>query len=197
MPLFHEAVAFALAGHGEAVKLAREAHSEVGDVDSFLNFAPAFLENLADFEAEEATEGVFVGAEFIADCADEEAALWGGDFAPVEECGVTASDRGVVAGGVIEGDSGDGGTVDCALACVHAVGREACGGEARVVGVAELGEELRGLVCHPAKTLARLRQVPQGCGENGWGTAGTGTAGERKVAKLRRGRRSHEYACEG
>jgi hypothetical protein len=135
---------FALAGHGEAVALAGEAHGEVGDVDGFLDFAPAFLEDLADFEAEEATEGIFVGAEFVADCADDEATLGGGDVAPFEECGVALGDGGVVGGGIIEGDGGDGGAVDRALASVDARGGETLGVEARVRGDAELLEELLG-----------------------------------------------------
>ncbi|MNZ71748.1 hypothetical protein D3C78_901140 [compost metagenome] len=39
----------ALGGDGQTVQLARQAHSEVADVDHFLNFTQAFLGDLAGF----------------------------------------------------------------------------------------------------------------------------------------------------
>ena len=39
-----------LAVHGEAVKLAREAHGEIGDVDHLLHFAQSFGQDLAHLE---------------------------------------------------------------------------------------------------------------------------------------------------
>ncbi len=102
------------------------------------------MEDLADFEAEQATEGIFVGAEFVANCANDEATLGSGDFTPFEECCVAACDGGVVRSGIIEGDGGDGCAVDRALAGVDARGGETLGVEARVRGDAELLEELMG-----------------------------------------------------
>lgn len=82
MPLFHDAVAGAFAGHGEAVELAREADGKVGDVDHLLDFALCFGENFAGFEGDEGGEVVERGAEGVGDFAEDETAAGGGVVAP-------------------------------------------------------------------------------------------------------------------
>jgi hypothetical protein len=73
------AVAWALAGHGDAVELAREADGEVGDVDRLLHLAEALGADLADLERDERAERV-LGAELVADGADDLAAHGRGDL---------------------------------------------------------------------------------------------------------------------
>jgi hypothetical protein len=54
VPLLEHAVAGALAVHGEAIELARQADGEVGDVDHLLHLALAFGQDLAHLAADQA-----------------------------------------------------------------------------------------------------------------------------------------------
>ena len=75
MPLLIHPVQRPLAVHGEAIKLARESHREVGDVDHFLHFALALGQDLAHFEGDECAQRIFVPAQLVADLAYDVAAL--------------------------------------------------------------------------------------------------------------------------
>ena len=56
MPRFRHPVPRAFRGDRQAIKLARQADGEVADIDHLLHFAESFLQDLACFERDEATE---------------------------------------------------------------------------------------------------------------------------------------------
>jgi hypothetical protein len=59
---------------GLAAKLSRQADCEIANVDHFLNFAQTLGNDLADFDRDEATERVFLSAQFLAQQSDQFAA---------------------------------------------------------------------------------------------------------------------------
>ncbi len=75
-------MAWALARNREPVKLARQAHREIADVDHLLHFAEAFLMNLAHLETDKRAEHVFMFAQFLAEQAHQLAALRRRHIAP-------------------------------------------------------------------------------------------------------------------
>ena len=85
VPLLVHAMSGALAVHGEAVELAREADGEIGDVDHLLHFAQAFGQDLAHLERNERAQILLMSAQFIADLAHDVAAFGGGHHAPFEK----------------------------------------------------------------------------------------------------------------
>ncbi len=87
MPGLHHAVARALGGDGEAVKLAREADGEIADVDHLLHFAEALGDDLSRFEGDDGAERLLGGAQFLAEEADEFAPARSRDVAPGGEGG--------------------------------------------------------------------------------------------------------------
>ena len=92
-------MAGALAVHGEAVKLAREADGEIGDIDHLLHFAQAFGQDLAHLERDQRAQFLLMGAQFVADFAHDLAALGSGHHAPFEEGFGGARHDGFVIGG--------------------------------------------------------------------------------------------------
>ena len=94
MPGFHHAVAGTLGGDGQTVELARQADGEIADVDHFLDFAEAFGRDLADFDGDQAAEIGLGGAQFLAEQADQFAALRRRHHAPDAEGFVGLFDRG-------------------------------------------------------------------------------------------------------
>ena len=74
-----------LAGHREAVKLARQPGREIGDVDHLLDFAQALGENLSGFERDQSAQFVLGSPQFLADFANDLAALGSGKHAPTLE----------------------------------------------------------------------------------------------------------------
>ncbi len=85
MPLLIHAVRRALALYSQAVELARQAHREVRDVDHLLDLAQSLGQHLAHFEADQHAEIVLVPAQFVADLADDYAALRSRVCAPAQE----------------------------------------------------------------------------------------------------------------
>src|SRR5581483_10442870 len=81
----HHAVAGALALHGVAVELAREADGEVGHVDHLLHLALALGEDLAHLQGDQGAQVVLVPAELLAHLAHDEAAQGRGRHAPAQE----------------------------------------------------------------------------------------------------------------
>ena len=75
MPLLVHAMAGALAVHGEAVELAREADGEIGDVDHLLHLAEALGQDLAHFERDQRAQVLLVRAQLVADLAHDVAAF--------------------------------------------------------------------------------------------------------------------------
>ena len=82
MPLLVHAVARTLAVHREAVKLARETDSEVGDIDHLLYFAFSFGENLARLERDQRAEVVFGAAQLVPQLARDLATFRRGQQTP-------------------------------------------------------------------------------------------------------------------
>ena len=89
----------ALAVHGEAVKLAREADGEIGDIDHLLHFAQAFGQDLAHLERDQRAQFLLMGAQLVADFAHDIAALGRGHHTPFEEGFGGARHHGFVIGG--------------------------------------------------------------------------------------------------
>lgn len=85
-PVFLHRVVLSFAGDGEAVELARDSDGEIADVDHLLDFAAAFFEDLAAFEADEGGEVFFVLAKFVSELPDELASFGTWDIAPGAEC---------------------------------------------------------------------------------------------------------------
>src|SRR5271157_813600 len=85
MPLLIHAMQRAFTLNRQAVELPGEADREVGDVDHLLDFTLAFRKDLAHLECDERAEVVKVFPQFIADGADNEAALGGGEHSPASE----------------------------------------------------------------------------------------------------------------
>ncbi len=82
MPVFGESVAGAFAGDRAAIELAAEADGEVADVDDFLDFAAGFGGDFADFQRDECRQVAEMGADEVAETADQFAAGGGGGVAP-------------------------------------------------------------------------------------------------------------------
>ena len=85
MPRLGHAVAGAFRGDAQAVELARQANGEVADVDHLLNFAVAFLDRLAAFQRDQLAQSLLVGAQLLAQQADQLAAPGSGDQTPCLE----------------------------------------------------------------------------------------------------------------
>ena len=85
MPGFHHPVLGALGGDRQAVELARQADGEIADVDHLLHFAQAFRGDLADLDRNEPAERGLGGAQFLAEQADQFAALRRRHGTPFEE----------------------------------------------------------------------------------------------------------------
>ena len=66
MVLLHDAVPATFAGDGLAVQLARLAEREFADVDTFLNLAAAFLDDLANLDSDDVTDIVLRCAQLLA-----------------------------------------------------------------------------------------------------------------------------------
>ena len=94
MPGLAHGVAGPLAGHGQAVELARQADREVADVDHLLHLAEALLQDLAGLQRDQTAERRLVSAQFLAEQADQLAAAGGGGVAPGGEGGGRPADRG-------------------------------------------------------------------------------------------------------
>ena len=75
MPLLNHAMTGALAVHGQTIELARQAHSEIADVDHLLDFAQAFAADFAIFQRNQLAQRLFVSPQFIAQLADDFAAF--------------------------------------------------------------------------------------------------------------------------
>jgi hypothetical protein len=82
LPLLHQAVLRTLAGHREAVKLAREPDGKIRDVDRFLDFADPLRTDLADLERDQFAKRFAVAAEFIANRPHHLASRRRGNIAP-------------------------------------------------------------------------------------------------------------------
>ena len=169
VPLLHHAVVGALGGDGEAADGAGEADGVDADVDHLLDLAAAFGEDFAGFEGDEAAERVEVGAELLAEEADELAAAGHGDLTPVEEGLVSGSDDGVRVwddGDVGEEFAGDG------SACGEGAAGELGGGDA------EVEEEVTGF-----RLEGGLGGEVCGCGlGDGWGAHFGGPGFQRSSA---------------
>ena len=96
MPLFEHPMPWAFAGHRQAVKLPREPHGEIADIDHFLNFAETFGANLAGFEGHEHPQVVFGLAQRISQFTDDFAPLWSRHHPPSRKSLLRASDKLVV-----------------------------------------------------------------------------------------------------
>ena len=107
MPGFHHAVARTFGGDRQAVELTGETDREIADVDHFLHFAETFGRDLAGFDGDEAAEIGLMGAQFLAEQADQFAALRGGNQAPGAECCVGLFDLGGGFGGGIRLEAAD------------------------------------------------------------------------------------------
>src|SRR5262249_41617329 len=94
VPGLHHPMSGPLGRDGEPVKLARETDSEIADVDHFLNFAKAFLENLPILQRDEAAELLLVLAQGLAETAHEFATARRGNGSPRRKRGSGAADRG-------------------------------------------------------------------------------------------------------
>src|ERR1017187_6494328 len=99
VPLLVHAMPGALAVHGEAVKLAREADGEIGDIDHFLHFTQAFGQDLAHLQGDESAQVPLMGAQLIADLAHDFAALGSRHHAPFDKGFGGARHHGLVIGG--------------------------------------------------------------------------------------------------
>ena len=86
MPLLHHAMIGPFAGDREAVKLARQADREIADVDHLLHLATAFRDDLAGFDGDQAAQCILGGAQFMAEQANQFAALRWRNLAPLPEC---------------------------------------------------------------------------------------------------------------
>ena len=85
MPGFHHAMFGAFGGDGEAIKLARQTHREVTDVDHLLHFAQTFLQNFSGFDGHQLAKRLLVSAQFVAEQTHEFATCRRGHGAPGEE----------------------------------------------------------------------------------------------------------------
>ena len=107
MPCLGHAVAGAFRCDGQAVELARQADGEVADVDHLLNFAVAFLDRLAAFQRDQLAQSLLVGAQLLAQQADQLAAPGGGDQTPCLEGFGGGGDLGVGRLGRVVLEAGD------------------------------------------------------------------------------------------
>src|SRR6185437_1550386 len=98
VPRLHHAMAGPLGGDGEAVELAREADSEIADIDHLLHFAEAFLQDLAGLDRDETAELGLVRAQGLAEAAHQLAAPWRRHTAPAEEGAMRRADRALHIG---------------------------------------------------------------------------------------------------
>ena len=86
MPLLDEAVHWTLALDVESVKLTRETHREIGDVDHLLNFALTLRKNFSDLKCHQLSERFFLIAKQITELADDLTTLWSRNHAPLVVC---------------------------------------------------------------------------------------------------------------
>ena len=121
MPGLHQPVPRALRGDGEPVKLTRQPHGEIADVDHLLNLAFALGENLAGLDRDEAAERLFGSAQLSPEEPHELASPRRRHRTPFTETGFGASDFCADAGRIVSASlpqnravdgRGDG---DCAL----------------------------------------------------------------------------------
>ena len=82
MPLLDHPVVGPLAGDGQAIKLARQADREVADVDHLLDFAEAFLDDLAGLQRHQPGQRLLGGAQFLAKQPNQFAAARRRNHAP-------------------------------------------------------------------------------------------------------------------
>ncbi len=122
VPGFHHAVAGALGGDGQAVQLARQAHGEIADVDHFLNFAFAFGDDLAGFQADQAAQFALVLAQRFAKQAQQLAAARSRHIAPRQAGLARAGDGGMGLGDRVLVDLGQFGAIDRAARAQRAAG---------------------------------------------------------------------------
>ena len=82
MPGFHHAVAGALGGNGQPIKLAGEANGKIADVDHFMHLAKTLRGDLARFDGHEASEFGLMRPQFLAQQAHKLAASRGRHHPP-------------------------------------------------------------------------------------------------------------------
>ncbi len=105
-------MARALGGDCQSVKLARQAYSKIADVDHFLNFAKAFLQNFTGLDADQEPEIGFGRAQGFSIDADEIAARRRRRGAPSRVGGMGRRDHAVEIGLAVLFKSRDLGAVD-------------------------------------------------------------------------------------
>ena len=70
---------------GQSVKLARQPHREIADVDHLLHFAEAFLQNFSVLDRDQTAERFFVGTQFLAEQTHQFATARRRHLAPLAE----------------------------------------------------------------------------------------------------------------
>ncbi len=115
-------VARALGGDGQAVQLTRQADGEIADVDHFLNFAQAFLGNLAGFDRNQLAKVGLVLTQHLAKQAHQLATARGRHAAPSFEGAVGLIDAGSGLGLAKQFHRGDLAAVDRRVYRVVALG---------------------------------------------------------------------------
>ena len=86
VPGFAHVVTRTLGGNGQTIKLARQAHCEIADVDHFLDLTQAFLGDLARLPGHQLPPVRLVLAQQIAELAHQFATAWRRHLAPGLEC---------------------------------------------------------------------------------------------------------------
>ncbi len=114
VPGFHHAMTWALGRDGQAVQLARQADSEIADVDHFLHFTYTFGQNLAGFQRHQFAQRLAMFAQHVAQDTHQLAAyrrrhytpffvglvgVLDGAFSFLRRVGAQRSNRGAVAWG--------------------------------------------------------------------------------------------------
>ena len=112
MPRLEHAMVGPLGRDGEAMQLTRQPDREVADVDHFLHFAQAFLQELARLEGDEQAERALRVAQRVAVQPDELAAARRRHGLPAQLRGLRACDRVVELRVARERHVGEHGAVD-------------------------------------------------------------------------------------